>query len=113
MLARIFDATTQVIRAGILVSIVAFCWIGLTSPMPEPGASATSEDTSNLSDHSQCLDLNTASVNDLKGLPGIGPVLAERILEQRERHGPFHKATDIIAIKGIDEHRFDQLEDLI
>src|SRR5512143_216424 len=45
------------------------------------------------------LDLNRATLGDLDGLPGVGPVLAARILEQRRRQGAFHDVRDLRAVK--------------
>ena len=47
------------------------------------------------------LDLNRASVQELDALPGIGPVLAERIVAYRERHGPFRAPEELRAVRGI------------
>lgn len=47
------------------------------------------------------LDLNLASVADLRGLPGIGPTLAARIVEARAEHGPFLCVADLGTIQGI------------
>jgi len=55
------------------------------------------------------LDLNTATEKELAGLPGIGPVLARRIVEYRRRHGPFRSPEDLLAIKGIGPRRLERL----
>jgi competence protein ComEA len=47
------------------------------------------------------LDLNAASADELEGLPGIGPKTAQRILEDRRRHGPYRKVPDLTRVKGI------------
>ena len=47
------------------------------------------------------LDLNTAGVEDLDRLPGIGPVLAQRIVAHRARHGPFQSVDELLAVPGI------------
>jgi competence protein ComEA len=45
--------------------------------------------------------LNRADVRDLDRLPGVGPVLAERIVEHRKRHGPYRRLEDLRAVRGI------------
>ena len=59
------------------------------------------------------IDLNTATLSQLKDLPGIGPVIAERILELREKSGPFKRIEDLMNIRGIGEKKFLKLKDLI
>ncbi len=59
------------------------------------------------------IDLNTATLSQLNGLPGIGPVIAERILELREKSGPYKRIEDLMNIRGIGEKKFLKLKDLI
>jgi competence ComEA-like helix-hairpin-helix protein len=47
------------------------------------------------------LDLNRADVADLDALPGIGPVLARRIVEFRREHGPFRRVEELRAVRGV------------
>jgi competence ComEA-like helix-hairpin-helix protein len=47
------------------------------------------------------LDLNRATVAELEALPGIGPVLARRVAEHRERHGPFRSLDELSAVRGV------------
>lgn len=47
------------------------------------------------------IDLNRAGVGDLDGLPGVGPVLAGRIVLQRRRFGPFHEVDELLAVRGV------------
>jgi competence ComEA-like helix-hairpin-helix protein len=46
------------------------------------------------------LDLNRASVAELRGLPGIGPVGAGRIVEEREENGPYRSVGDLVRVVG-------------
>lgn len=57
------------------------------------------------------VDLNTASVDRLTDLPGVGPVLANRILAYRETHGPFEVLEDLLDVPGIGEGRLADLRD--
>ena len=45
--------------------------------------------------------INRATAADLETLPGVGPVLAERIVEYRETHGPFAEVEDLLDVAGI------------
>jgi competence protein ComEA len=55
------------------------------------------------------LDLNRATARQLDDLPGVGPVLAERILEHRRRFGPFRAIEDLRAVRGIGPRAFERL----
>jgi competence protein ComEA len=59
------------------------------------------------------LDLNTATSEQLEELPGIGPVLAEAILSERERRGGFRNVLELRDVRGIGEKRFADLVDLV
>jgi competence protein ComEA len=59
------------------------------------------------------VNLNTASQGDLEKLPGIGPALAKRILDFRQKNGNFKTTNDLVAVQGIGEKKFEQLKNLI
>ena len=56
------------------------------------------------------LDLNSASATDLDALPGIGPALAQRIVEYRQKHGAFKKIGDLIQVSGIGPKLLDKIK---
>jgi competence ComEA-like helix-hairpin-helix protein len=55
------------------------------------------------------LELNSATEAELDRLPGIGPVLAARIVSHRREHGAFHATEDLLAVQGIGPRLFDRL----
>jgi competence ComEA-like helix-hairpin-helix protein len=59
------------------------------------------------------LDLNHADAAALDRLPGIGPVLADRIIAHRTQHGPFQEADDLQAVPGIGQALFKRLAPLV
>lgn len=58
---------------------------------------------------SRPLNINRATLNQLVTLPGIGPVLAARIIDYRAAHGPFAKVDDLVAVSGIGPSRLADL----
>jgi competence protein ComEA len=73
-----------------------------STPGAPPGAATTGP-----------LNLNTATLDQLDGLPGIGPVLAAAILAERVRRGAFKSVNELRDVRGIGEKRFADLRDLV
>ncbi|WP_262282567.1 helix-hairpin-helix domain-containing protein [Micromonospora sp. MA102] len=59
------------------------------------------------------VNLNTATLAQLDALPGVGPVLAQRILDHRDQHGGFRSVSDLRQVDGIGDARYEQLKDLV
>jgi len=59
------------------------------------------------------LDLNRATDQDFDALPGIGPRLAERIVEYRQSVGAFHSLDELRAVKGIGKKKFERIRPLL
>jgi competence protein ComEA len=55
------------------------------------------------------IDLNSATVEQLQELPGIGPGTAKAIVRFREKSGPFQRVEDLLAIRGITKKRLEKL----
>jgi len=70
------------------------------------GATAHSPETGKI-------NINTAEAAVLEELPGIGPVLAERIVAYRVANGPFSSVDDLAAVSGIGEKKLDQLREYV
>ena len=84
----------------------------LADHLPTPPPISTSAPQTLLSSSSTPaggVDINTATAEDLQRLPGIGPAMAQRIIEDR----PYGNTEDILRVKGIGEATFDKLKDLI
>jgi competence protein ComEA len=51
------------------------------------------------------IDINSATLDQLESLPGIGPALGQRIIDYRQAHGPFHSIDDLLNVSGIGDQR--------
>ncbi len=118
--------------AMLVTAVILILWIGWPGPSgPEgdkppaapilleakPAATDTATETSAVppsgkrrgpSDRDR-LDLNEATVEALQSLPGVGPVLAARIVERRVARGPFRRVEELQDVKGIGRKRMEQL----
>jgi competence protein ComEA len=56
------------------------------------------------------VNLNTATAADLEGLPGIGAKTAARIIEYRQKNGPFKKIEELMNVRGVGEKNFLKLK---
>lgn len=59
------------------------------------------------------ININTASVEVLDTLPGIGPTIAVRIVEYRQEHGPFQKIVELTLVEGIGTAKLNQIYNLV
>ena len=59
------------------------------------------------------VNLNTATLQELDSLPGIGPVTAQAIFDYRSQNGPFKKIDDIKKVRGIGDSLYNQIKDLV
>ena len=59
---------------------------------------------------SAIVNVNTATLDQLEALPGIGPALGQRIIDYRTRHGPFQSVNDLLNVSGIGEKRLADMK---
>ena len=59
------------------------------------------------------LNINTATQAELSSLPGIGDVLAQRIIAYRQENGPFQSIYELMEVSGIGEKKMNAIEELI
>ena len=79
---------------------------------PEAGAPAPTEGAPGAAPAGP-VDVNTATAAQLDALPGVGPVLAQRILDARTAQGGFTAVSDLRKVDGIGDARYEQLKDLV
>ncbi|MBI4675411.1 MAG: helix-hairpin-helix domain-containing protein [Chloroflexi bacterium] len=79
-----------------------------TNPaLPSPGTSAATPSAPTK------LNLNTATLEELDALPGIGPALAQRILDYRKQNGSFKSIEELKNVRGIGDALYADLKDLV
>jgi competence protein ComEA len=72
------------------------------APAPKPTATATAP-----------VNLNTATAEQLATIPGVGPKMAERIIDYRQKNGGFKKVEDLMNVSGVGEKSFLKMKPLI
>jgi competence protein ComEA len=61
----------------------------------------------------KAVNINTATLEQLEALPGIGPVSAQRILDFRAQNGPFKSVEQLVEVKGIGEKSLGKFRELV
>lgn len=111
MTKRVQKTAALALGAAAAVLIVCVLWRGARARQAaavslSPAVFAAVTDSARL-------DLNAATEAELRELPGIGEVLAERIVRWREENGGFHTREDVLAVQGIGEATYESLAPFI
>lgn len=77
------------------------------------GRSSATSGTPKKTGPTEPININTASLEELETLPGIGPTRAQAILDYRQQNGNFESIEDIQKVKGIKEGEFSKIKDMI
>ena len=86
----------------------------LTAPLSTtPGPTTRPPGTTPSPAVGELLNINTATVEQLDNLPGIGPTTAQNIVDYRTEHGPFQRIQDLMNVPGVGPATFDRLKDQI
>lgn len=83
--------------------------VAVTSSKNESSAANEYAPTEDIATQDGKIDINTADTIDLTLLPGIGEVLAQRIVKYREENGPFQSLEELSNVDGIGQKRLDEI----
>lgn len=86
----------RIVTTGLALSMAAFMLAASALAAGKPAPTAK-------------VNINTAGVEQLVTLPGVGPKLAARIIEYRQKSGSFHTTQDLLNVKGIGEKNFAKM----
>lgn len=111
-----FPSRTRAISFTLLLLALGLCLTSCAkraTTTPNKQATAASNSAELFQNRPERININTAATKDLEKLPGIGKGLAERIIDHREKYGPFRRPEHLIIVRGISDKRFRALRDLI
>jgi competence protein ComEA len=90
-----------------VIGMILAVWLA-GAPMAQ--AAAAPQDAADTKAVGAAVNLNTASASQLEAVPGIGPKMAQRIVEYRQKNGAFKKIEELMNVKGIGEKSFLKLK---
>jgi competence ComEA-like helix-hairpin-helix protein len=100
---------------SLLALCFAFCNQAKQSDNPHISGQQppTNQTSTNQNSPAACVNLNRASAEELKTLPQIGDVMAQKIIEYRSRHGGFRRPQELIIIEGFSEKKYRAIANLV
>jgi competence protein ComEA len=98
---------------GMQIRVPAVGEPGVTQPPIVSGPNLAEGQTGGMVAAAERVNINLADERELQVLPGVGPAMAQRIIEYRETNGPFASIEEITNVSGIGPTRLEQLRDLI
>jgi len=88
----------------------ALALVSLLAVAPRPAVAQASTRSAKTATTAGIVNINTASAADLEALPGIGAKTAARIVEYRQKNGPFKKIEELMNVRGVGEKNFLKLK---
>ena len=104
MSPRPFTKEDRMLRLFTLLAAIAFFAAHPAAQTAQKAAATRTE----AKPAAASINLNTATAAELEKLPGIGQKVAARIVEYREKHGPFKKVEELMNVQGVGEKSFLQ-----
>ena len=96
------------------INLAALVRDGEKIVVPRVGEQTVGTSSSSVFNSDGPLDLNAATVEELdQRLPGIGPALAQRIVDYRQRTGGFRAVEELLEVSGIGEKKYAEIKDLV
>jgi competence protein ComEA len=99
---------TRILMAAIVGIAVSAAAASAQNKATTPKAAATATATATVP-----VNLNTATAEQLATIPGVGPRMAERIVDYRQKNGGFKKVEDLMNVSGVGEKSFLKMKPLI
>jgi competence protein ComEA len=91
--------------------IKVVCVLALCVGLMMSSVSIMAQKSSPAANANEKINLNSATVEQLRSLPGIGPAIGKSIVEHRTKAGKFNRIEEIMKIKGIGEKKFQKIKD--
>lgn len=102
----------------VLIALSAFAVLGLAvlgyrNYFARPKLKVVSMDYESAVKEKRLVNINTADVNKIETLPGVGPKLAKDIVDYRAAHGPFLFEEDLTKVRGIGPKKYEEVKEYI
>jgi competence protein ComEA len=102
---------TRTLRLALVLLPALFLLLTSAGLVPVAAAEAAAPPAAKAVATAVPINVNTAGLQELTSLPGVGPALAGRIVEHRKQAGPFRRPEDLLAVKGVGPKLLAKIKD--
>lgn len=110
---RVGALVSFVLAAALIAPVCMTAWIEASPARAAAGGEQEKPSGGAGSERARIVDVNTADLDTLCTLPGIGRGIAQRILDYRKEHGPFKKVDELLNVRGIGERSLARIRDRV